>query len=290
MASHLFQMRSNIALFLHGRFASALPASLAVMLGLHLAGCANAKIGNVGQQKDSGVSEDAAGENGKDSGEPGKKDGPPGPDVKLGNCDPLANSGCGSGEKCTALQQSDKTLALGCDATGSKAEGEPCAQVMNGGAQSGDDCAASLACFNIGDGAGATCHRFCAYGAADTGCPDGELCSAKVQGLPDSLAFCRKVTTCAPLDQTGCASGQACYFSSTGAVCAKEGNGKPGDACSNANDCQRGGTCVSGRCASFCTTESGAAPSCTGADTGGDTCTSFGVASLGANLGYCVSS
>lgn len=278
MPSDMSHMRSKTARSREGKARLALLA----VLGMSLAACANAKIGNVGSKPDSGVNEDTAAGDKKDGSSTSKSDGPKGPDTQLGNCDPLANTGCGSGMKCTALQQSDKTLALGCDKVGDKSEGKACTQTMSDGFQTADDCDEGLACFNIGDGAGATCHKFCAYGSSNPGCPDGELCSAKISGLPDGLAFCRQVTTCSPLEQTGCASGQACYFASvspTGGVCSKEGDKNPGDGCSSANECKSGGTCVSGKCAAFCSTESGGTPGCTG----GETCTGFGVA----DLGYC---
>jgi hypothetical protein len=267
------------------------PACLAhvlfVMLGLPAVGCANAKIGDVGQHADAATAEDTAtAPDGKDAASsPSKKDGPAGPDVVFGNCDPLASTGCDSTAKCTALQVGNN-LAIGCGSRGSKNEGEACKQESSAGVQTGDDCASGLACFNIGDGAGSTCHKFCAADGSNA-CPGSELCSVVAPGLPSSIKFCGLVTTCLPLEQTGCPSGKACYFSSTGAVCAQEGSKSAGDACTNANDCKSGSTCVSGHCASFCSMDSSGTPSCTGSDTGGTTCASFGVSSAEANLGYC---
>jgi hypothetical protein len=186
-------------------------------------------------------------------------------------------------------------LALGCDAKGSKAEGNPCTQTMTGGSQTGDDCDSGLACFTTQSGAPATCHRLCPTSGAANACPTNELCSLVVGGL-NGLAFCRTVVACQPLEQTGCAAGEGCYFSTsdsyTGSLCAKAGTMKPGEACSAANDCAPGSTCVlagTAICASFCSTTIGGTPSCSGASTGGSTCATLGGPSDEANLGRCMS-
>lgn len=204
----------------------------------------------------------------------------------VGNCEPFTNLGCGTGKKCTALQQSDGTLALGCDTVGNKAEGDACTQVMvsTGAvtAQVEDDCADGLACFSTQPGASATCHRMC-NGDGSPGCPGAEICSVVAPGLT-AVRFCRTTGSCSPVDQTGCTTGQACYWSSAGVLCAAVGSGKVGEACVNANDCVPGATCVAlspSRCVPFCSTVIPA--SCPS----GSICAAISSSVSAAGVGYC---
>ena len=262
-------------------------------LGLWAGACASATVGDVGTHdaatNATGGSSGGAGGTGGKGGSGGSGGSGGTSSTSGGACDPFTNSGCSSGQKCTALQQTNGTLALGCGSVGSKSEGETCTQTASGGPQTGDNCTSGLACFATGTGASATCHRMCSPSGAGNPCPGSEICSLAAPGL-DTVEFCRLTTSCQPLDQTGCASGQACYFSSTGALCALEGNQQPGTTCANANDCVKGSTCIVGAasaCSSFCSMASGGTPVCTGAATGGSTCASLGNAAAGADLGYC---
>jgi hypothetical protein len=210
---------------------------------------------------------------------PGAIDLPP-----VGNCEPFTNLGCAAGNKCTALQQADGTLALGCDAVGGKAEGEACTQVMvSSGAvavQVDDDCADGHACFSTQTAAPASCHRMCKNDGSQV-CPSGETCILVTPGLA-SVEFCRVTASCSAVEQTGCGSGQACYWSSPGALCATVGSGKVGDPCVNANDCVPGATCLAlspSRCVAFCSTAG--TPGCPS----GSVCTAIGSGATG--TGYC---
>ena len=263
---------------------------LVAALGCQVWGCANAKVSDIGPRADGGTGDTGSSANGKDTSSPNdkntKNDG-----ATTGVCDPFSNARCDSGMKCTALQQGTGTLTLGCDARGSKAEGETCTQTTSNGAQTGDDCDNGLACFSTQAGTSATCHRMCATSGTANGCPGSEICSLVAPGLT-TVAFCRATTSCQPLEQTGCPSAdQACYFSSTGALCAQEGTKNPGDACSAANDCAKGSTCLTvgaaGTCSSFCSTASGGTPSCSGSSTGGSICAALGGSSDEPNLGSC---
>jgi hypothetical protein len=264
---------------------------LAAGLALGALGCASATVGDYGSHADAastgGGSGGGTGGSGGKGGSGGAGGAGGGGGTSFGSCDPLTNSGCGSGQKCTALQ-SNGQLALGCDAVGSKKEGDTCSQTTDNGVQTGDDCASGLACFATQAGS-ATCHRMCTPTGTGNVCPSTEICSLAAPGL-DTIEFCRATTTCAPLTQTGCTSTQACYFSSTGAICAQEGSGKPGDACANANDCAKGSTCIVGAsaiCSSFCSVSGSGGTTCTGTETGGSTCTSLGNAAAGLDVGYC---
>jgi hypothetical protein len=247
-------------------------------------GCASANVAQKPPGPDSGVADTAPGS--KDSAG-NKNDGPAG-DVVYGTCDPFTNSGCSGGKKCTALQQSNNTLALGCGDKGTKTEGVTCSQTVTSGTQTGDDCADGLACFNIG---GTTCHKICATSGTDT-CPATETCSLGNVGGLTGLTFCQPIVTCQPLEQTGCPANQACYFGTKGAVCAPPGSKQPGEACTNANECVPGSNCLvvgTGICTSFCSTADGGTPACSGASTGGTLCIalSSGTGTDEPNLGSC---
>jgi len=203
-----------------------------------------------------------------------------------GNCEPFTNLGCSAAQKCTALQQSDGTLALGCGAVGSKGEGQACTQTMvRAGAitvQVDDDCAAGLACFSIQAGTPASCHRMCKSDGSQV-CSDTEICSLVAPGLA-SVEFCRATASCSPVDQTGCSPTQACYWSSTGALCATTGSAKVGELCVNANDCVPGTTCLAlspSRCVAFCSITG--VPGCSS----GSTCAAISSSAAAANVGYC---
>lgn len=256
---------------------------LATALGSQILGCASAKVGAEGPRPDGGPGDAASVADGKDgSGPNGKNDGA----TSYGPCDPFSNAGCASGQKCAALQQSDKTLALGCGDKGTNTEGATCKQTVTSGTQTGDDCSDGLACFNLGGQT--TCHRICALSGTDT-CPGTETCSVGVNNLVGAgLLFCQGTIPCHALDQTGCPADQACFFvDQKGSICAPPGIAQPGGTCVHANDCAKGATCITingiGTCYSFCSTASGGTPGCSG----GTTCTVPPGASVEPNLGTC---
>ncbi|MBN2574621.1 MAG: hypothetical protein JXP73_08635 [Deltaproteobacteria bacterium] len=270
-----------------------LPGLLLAAFGLALAGCASATVGNQGGSGGaaSGGTSGSGGSTGSGgfAGGSGGAGGAGGTSTSsTGMCDPFSDAGCASEKKCTALQQSATSLVLGCgDIEGTKSEGDGCTQTTTDGKQTGDDCDRGLACF----GAPATCHRMCSPGSATNDCPSGQICNLSAPGLT-AVRFCQDVTTCLPLEQTGCDEGWACYYASSGALCAPEGDKRPGEDCTNANDCVRGSTCLvvegKGICSSFCSTEEGGSPSCTGADTGGEICNPLaGGSDIEDHLGSC---
>jgi hypothetical protein len=260
---------------------------LVAALGFQSSGCASANVSQEPPGPDSGTADSAPGAGGKDSSSP-KNDGPA-TDALSGACDPFTNSGCSNGDKCIALQ-SGSALGMGCGSKGTKAVGDTCTPVMTGGSQTGDDCGNQLACFKLASDASSSCHRICSTTGTANACPGTDTCSLVVPGLTN-LAFCQASTSCLPLEQTGCPSGQACYFGTKGAVCAPEGSKQPGDACANANDCSKGSTCLvvgsAGICSSYCSTASDGTPSCSGSGTGGTICSVLGSSSDEPNLGSC---
>jgi hypothetical protein len=266
-----------------------------LVAGIGAAACASATVSDNGVHDaapSGGAGGGAGGGGGGGGGKGGGGGGSGGTSTSAsGPCDPFTNSGCPSDKKCTALQVGS-TLTLGCGSKGSGAEGNNCTRSLDGANQSGDDCGDRLACFALSGEPSATCRRICPTSGTANACPSGELCSLVVGGL-DGLAFCRKVVTCQPLGQTGCASGEGCYFSTsgsyTGSLCAKAGTKKPGESCQLANECEPGATCLivgTGVCSAFCST-AGGDPSCSGASTGGSTCAALGGAGDQPNLGSC---
>jgi hypothetical protein len=247
-------------------------------LGVCQAGCLSSNSGADASIVDARPSADKA---------PARRDGGFAIDLPpVGNCEPFTNLGCGAGSKCTALQQPDGALAMGCAALGSKVEGEACTQVMvsSGGTtvQVDDDCADGLACFSVQAGAPATCHRMC-NSDGSRACPSAEACLVVAPGLA-VVEFCRPTEACSLVDQTGCTTGRACYWSSSGALCATVGSGKVGDPCVNANDCVPGATCLAlspNRCVAFCSTAG--TPGCPD----GSTCSAVSSGTAAASVGYC---
>ena len=238
---------------------------LATGVAVLAAGCAGAKVGDVGQP-DSGTADTAS----------------------YGPCDPIARTGCPSDAKCTALY-SGSALAIGCGTKGTKAAGDTCAQIMVGAAQTGDDCGDGLACFQLTADTPATCHQTCSPSGAGTACPTNFACGLDVNGLT-TVAFCR--ASCQVLEQSGCATGQGCYPANVSGVCSTAGPKGPGDSCTQPNDCARGSTCVGtstgGTCFSFCST-AGGTPSCSSTDRGGTTCNPLTGTSPEPNAGVCSS-
>src|SRR5664279_289122 len=254
-------------------------------------GCANAKVGDIGGR-------DAAASDTADAASTGIPDltGATSQDdagqIIYSPCDPFDNTGCSSGQKCSALRNGS-SLSLGCGSKGNKSEGDVCTPVPTANAQTGDDCGDGLGCFNVGGNT--ICRRMCPATGSNT-CPSGKTCSMLVTGIADPK-FCSEntspppPTSCLPLEQSGCATGEACYYAATGSLCYKAGTAQPGAACNTGYDCTAGSTCVningSNACHSFCSTAGGGTPSCSGTSTGGTFCAAFPAASGEANLGFC---
>jgi hypothetical protein len=276
--------------------ASSTPFILTLALSA-LVGCANAKVGDIGAG-DAAVRDTTGDTSAATADLTGATSQDDAGQVVYSPCDPFNNTGCSSGQKCSALRNS-LSLSLGCGSKGSKAEGDTCTPVPSPEAQTGDDCGDGLGCFNTKVDDRTICRRICPFPGTDI-CPNGETCSMAVPGL-SGLKFCVGTisppppTSCLPLEQTGCPSGQACYSTPDGAMCYKAGTAQPGATCHAANECTPGNTCVtiltnndgSSACHSFCSTVSGGTPSCSGTSTGGTFCAPLNASSDEANLGFC---
>ena len=168
-------------------------------------------------------------------------------------CDPVCQTGCGCGLRCTVLD-----TGLGCVApVGEKTLGQLCAPTA-------DDCAPGLVCLpeTCGNNLG-RCRRFCRDA---TVCPPGAGCATQIP-LPDltpsgQLACDLGYQTCDPYAATGCPDPALhCYVtgpSHTTCDCPNAAGAarEEGDACSAYNDCAVGLACIQAggpsRCLRLC--------------------------------------
>jgi len=164
-------------------------------------------------------------------------------DATAGPCDPVAQTGCTSTEKCSIIPSSGSGPArVGCvDRVGSLQELDACTPATS--AQP-DDCAPGLACRGSAD---PRCLAFCASSPADT-CATGETClfAEDLDGdLYDDVEYCAR--TCDVLDQDCPAAGIGCYPTRDGPICAPIGAGDTpageGEYCAYANSCDVGLGC-----------------------------------------------
>lgn len=181
-------------------------------------------------------------------------------------CDPVAQTGCAAGERCTADFQADGTSITTCAAAGTVTVGGACVRPPTGV----DDCVAGSVC------ADGTCAEVCSVAAG--------TCNCLGQYFPDVADAGHCEPGCNPLTQDCPATNEACYFTSTLTVCAPviSSAGNPGDACMYLNGCVEGAICVSGTCASICAV-SGNGPTCSS----GFTCNGVGQVS-NPDIGVCL--
>jgi hypothetical protein len=124
--------------------------------------------------------------------------------VVLAACNPVAQTGCSAGKKCTWIDTGGATGSMGCAPAGLVTEGGACTYGATGAQTGFDDCAGGLACLS------GTCTPLCDLGAA-TSCGATEACTrysgfyeragAAVAGL------CQP--TCDPLTQVRLTDGAA---------------------------------------------------------------------------------
>jgi hypothetical protein len=159
------------------------------------------------------------------------------------SCDPLARTGCQSGQACYLRGPGDVTL---CDAVGAGAPGDPC--------KANDACGPGLQC------AGGVCRHIC--DVAGTSCPqDLPTCVAAPGNA--RLGVCAQPgaapSGCDPVLQTGCQDAlEACYATDdTGALaCLGRGTTGDGSPCQQHSDCVPGTGCFEAfdgsRCRRYC--------------------------------------
>ncbi|HEY3446111.1 MAG TPA: hypothetical protein VGK67_07075 [Myxococcales bacterium] len=164
-------------------------------------------------------------------------------------CDPWAQTGCNSGQKCTLA---DTTPTFTCGAAGSKGDLATCA---NDG-----ECQAGLVCLDFGDGS--KCHALCGTAKA---CATGQSCLGGSSTSTDPFV-CLPTPACNPLTQDCPNSNEGCFpKSQTEWACFQSVGKQPGAACTYSNDCIKGYVCAgsaSGTCMQICD-PAGVAPLCT---------------------------
>jgi hypothetical protein len=188
-------------------------------------------------------------------------DAPPGTPDAGGPCDPVNQTGCGGGQKCTWNSSTSQTE---CAAAGGKANGASCT-VFAGI----DDCVAGNQCIN------SVCETICSTNP--NSCTTG-TCTIFTNTFTDNpdTGVCQP--TCDPL-APNCGTGDGCYLSLTSgsAVCAPPtASATQGQPCTALNACAAGYNCMlndtptsmSGLdCAYYCDSTGMGGPSC--GDAGG---------------------
>lgn len=178
----------------------------------------------------------------------------------IGNlpCDPLANTGCADGEKCSILVEAIEPAIMSrtaCVPDGAVAVGDACTsafanpgQLADG--QGFDDCAGGGLCLN------GLCTEICQLEIAADPADDIDTCPAgqKVCGLFSGIfqdAESIDLGGCAPLcdlfDAESCGEREACYLSLVNGAATCSTNtvgGAIGQTCSGLNSCGEGLGCV----------------------------------------------
>lgn len=158
----------------------------------------------------------------------GSGDDAAGGDAGVAACDPLAQSGCAGGEKCSVvLPPGDGDGTTDCVADGSVAEGEPCQLIERDDGTRIDDCAGPLVC-----GPEKVCTPPCVF--RERGSCGGEATCVSVNRYFEDVTgadvgLC--VPQCDPLEPAAtCSEGRGCYpFFPTGEfLCATPAGGAAG--------------------------------------------------------------
>lgn len=187
------------------------------------------------------------------------------PDASPATCDPIAQTGCASGEKCTSFADpmSPTMLKTQCTMAGTVAIGEACTKDPTTAI---DDCVAGAWCDE-----GGTCSSICTE--TPDSCTAGFACLRNGEAFLDRSGVGICEPTCSVFAQN-CPIGEGCYLIlDTGtSVCARTtGAGlTQGQQCDFLEQCARGYGCVlsespsntsQNECAYFCNS-SGGNPAC----------------------------
>lgn len=200
------------------------------------------------------------------------------PDAMPGPCDPVTQTGCVTGQKCTYIQGTSNHT--GCATDGTTPIGGSCTSAGV------DDCVGGSYC------QGGECVAICST-SPDT-CGSSAQCQLYANTFDDRTNVGLCVSVCNPLDVTSCGSGEMCalVISSGIATCQPVGGtstsgasncaanpGTQGCDCMYLNACNPGYGCLlvndpsnptGNVCAFFCDpTQGGAGPSCSSATGGG---------------------
>jgi hypothetical protein len=170
----------------------------------------------------------------------------------LGECDPVAGTGCPSGQHCAISGAT--SLVVSCIDDGAGAPGAACVGPA--------DCESGLHCIS------SRCLRLCCTRSDDATCRTGPGSSSSACGISlvatdggVSFRACTATGICDWLTQQGCGSNQICLPSTPfgDGRCAPAGEGLLGQPCVEGNACVRGlfcaapsGSPTSRRCALIC--------------------------------------
>lgn len=209
------------------------------------------------------------------------------------DCDPIAQSGCAEGEKCSVVYGTE-TSSFECVAAGTVAAGASCT-VTNGL----DDCVPGHHCAGAvgAESTNATCKPLCETGGTSA-C---EVCARYTNFPSQEVGVCHP--TCDPLAQD-CEGLLSCiYIGETQPVCARISQSSPvppGGSCRFLNECTLGSSCLlrdpasttGGQLCAFHCDATGGNPSCGELDDSDEyACAPIGNLSEGAmpaNVGLCV--
>jgi hypothetical protein len=164
------------------------------------------------------------------------------PIVDAGPCDPVANTGCGDGEKCGFILAvvETRTGYVGCVADGTRAIGQECEQATE--AETSDDCVGGGYCYN------GTCRQICTTTGGE--CGDGSCADNFVDGNGQLFPIAWCLLACDPLAQDCPSANEACLLSDNeaGGICIRTADppAEIGEQCQFANSCVRGAICTSG--------------------------------------------
>jgi hypothetical protein len=194
--------------------------------GMEASGGAAGEGGSGGQAGESGGQAGTAGEAGV-AGAGGQ------PAV---DCDPIAQTGCEAGEKCSVVVGGD-TSSFECVAAGAIAAGAACTRTNQG-----DDCTAGHYCVgNVGASSDTTCRPLCETGGSSS-C---EVCVRYADFPSQEVGVCHP--TCDPLAQD-CEGLLSCiYIGEPQPVCARLSQSTlvpPGGSCQFLNQCTLGSSCL----------------------------------------------
>jgi hypothetical protein len=165
-----------------------------------------------------------------------------------GVCDPVCDTGCCPGFKCSAINrpQNGGTFSadIGCVPLDPKSElNQSCSPVRRGTLDRSDNCQRGLVCVDIYNGS--SCLKLC---RDDGDCPTGIPCEQRKLDVSGTVkvSVCGVGTTvCDPTAETSsCPPDTTCYLSTAGTICDLSlGSGSANESCTYPRDCLSKLTC-----------------------------------------------